>query len=70
MSFILISLVYFLVTRMMKILMIMNKIRIIIKIQRINYINKSKNYLIFNKVSVLMYKFSLESDDDGEILLT
>ena len=70
MSFILISLVYFLVTRMMKILMIMNKIRIIIKIQRINYINKSKNYLIFNKVSVLMYIFSLESDDDGEILLT
>ena len=70
MSFILISLVYFLVIRMMKILMIMNKIRIIIKIQRINYINKSKNYLIFNKVSVLMYIFSLESDDDGEILLT
>ncbi len=55
---------------MMKILMIMNKIRIIIEIQRINYIIKSKNYLIFNKVSVLMYIFSLESDDDGEILLT
>jgi hypothetical protein len=70
MSFILISLVYFLVIRMMKILMIMNKIRIIIEIQRINYIIKSKNYLIFNKVSVLMYIFSLESDDDGEILLT